>query len=235
MPRLCSPSQSLQYTSTPMQQRSEMRIAGALGTALDVRSFRSLSRAIIEIRGLSDWSDERVITKDKPQKGSPKGGVPKKIPNAGQNSRGKKDKYKSRKGEDRRELGEGQEKETRKILKITKNFTLRTIVNFTVPLPSSPPLFATELEKLGKVSTVAVGTLGVCKAAGDESGGPLWRTTPANHLDMLLDEFCNNPKVLGNNYARSKVLDKLTQALANQKRILVDPGWFDLQFRRKYE
>ncbi|KYN43020.1 hypothetical protein ALC56_02825 [Trachymyrmex septentrionalis] len=109
----------------------ETRVAGASGTALDVRSFGSLSRAIIEIRGLSDWSDERVITKDKPQKGSPKGGVPKKIPNAGQDSRGKKDKYKSRKREGRRELGEGQEKETRKILKITK--TLGTIVNFSLP------------------------------------------------------------------------------------------------------
>ncbi|KYN13884.1 hypothetical protein ALC57_13958, partial [Trachymyrmex cornetzi] len=195
---LCSPSQSLKYASAPMQQRSETRVAGASGTALDVRSFGSLSRAIIEIRGLSDWSDERVITKDKPQKGSPKGGVPKKIPNAGQDSRGKKNKYKSRKGEGRKELGEGQEKEIRKILKITK--TLGTIVNFPVPLPSSlPPLFATELEKLGKVSTVAVGTLGVCKAAGDESGGPLWRTTPMDHLDTLLDEFCNNPKVFGNN------------------------------------
>ncbi|KYM98172.1 hypothetical protein ALC62_11163 [Cyphomyrmex costatus] len=95
MPRFCSSSQPLQDASTPMQLRSK-----------------------------SDWSDERVITKDKPQKGSPKGGVPKKIPKCG------------------------------------------------------PPLFATELEKLGKVSTVAVGTLGVCKAAGDESGGPLWRTTP---------------------------------------------------------
>ncbi|KYQ56371.1 hypothetical protein ALC60_04779 [Trachymyrmex zeteki] len=170
MPRLCSPSQSLQYASIPMQQR----VAGASGTALDVRSFGSLSRAIIEIRGLSDWSDERVITKDKPQKGSPKGGVPKKIP----------------------------------ILKITSTalFLLsNNCANFTVPLPSfPPPLFATELEKLGKVSTVAVGTLGVCKAAGDESGGPLWRTTPTDHLDMLLDEFCNNSKVFGNNETRKE-------------------------------
>ncbi|KYM85201.1 hypothetical protein ALC53_04990 [Atta colombica] len=65
---------------------------------------------------------EQVITKDKPQKGFPKGGVPKKIPNAGQDSREKKDKYKSRKGE-------------------------------------------------------------------------------MDCLDMLLDEFCNNPKVFGNNAA----------------------------------
>lgn len=49
-----SPSQPLQGTSTPMQLRSEthVRIVSRLeGTVLDVRSFGSLSRAIIEIRG----------------------------------------------------------------------------------------------------------------------------------------------------------------------------------------
>lgn len=34
------------------------------------------------------------------------------------------------------------------------------------------------MEKLGKVSTVAVGPLGVWRGAGDESGGPLGRARP---------------------------------------------------------
>ncbi|TGZ52823.1 Uncharacterized protein DBV15_05190 [Temnothorax longispinosus] len=82
----------------------------------------------------------------------PERGVPKKIPKCGAGlEKGKKDKYEPP----------------------------ISILEFYCPslFLSLPPLLATEFKKLGKVSTVAVGTLGVCQAAGDESGGPLWRTT----------------------------------------------------------